>query len=164
MNRLILLVAMLSLTGCFKTVELAPEWKPLKIISERPDMLAKDTISTTIGSTLYVADIDDWFERNPEGSPKFIGIMKHEQEHSKRQFDKGVFLWLTLYTTDKAFMWDEEQRGYYLALTHPGYQYIPEAVAKNMSNYRNAFGQRMIDYDKALEWVLKVRNGTWTPD
>jgi len=160
----LLLALLLAMPGCFKTFELEDEWKPLKVISERPEMLAKDTISTTIGSTLYVEDIAQWLIRHPIGTPSFISVMRHEQEHSKRQFKKGVFIWLATYLFDRSFMWHEEQRGYYLALTTPGYHYVPEDVAKNMSNYRNAAGQSMVEYEKALKWVIDVRSGQWKPE
>jgi len=160
----LLFLVLTSFTGCkFKTYDLADEWFPLETISERPEMLAKDTISTTIGNTLYVEKLSTFWARNPEGTAQFIGLMKHEQEHSKRQFKVGVGAWLARYIVDRDFMWEEEQRGYYLALTHPGYSYQPEQVALNMSNYRNAAGQKMVDFDKALRWVLDVRSGQWKP-
>jgi hypothetical protein len=159
----LLLLVLLPLTGCFKTFELDKTWAPLVKISERPDMLAKNTVSTTIGSTIYVGNIDQWFERNPLGSPQFIGLMKHEQEHSKRQFKKGVFTWLAKYLSDVEFMWSEEQRGYYLAFTTPGYRYDPRQRARNMSNYKNAVGKRMVSYEDALQWIYDVRAGRWKP-
>lgn len=159
----LLFLVLLSLTGCkFKTFDLDNKWKPLRTISERPGILAKDTISTTIGSTLYVEDLDQWFERNPLGSQRFVGLMKHEQEHSKRQSKKGVFKWLSKYLRNRDFMWNEEQRGYYLQFTSPGYHYNVKSRARILSNYKNISG-RMVSYEDALQWILDVRAGRWKP-
>lgn len=161
----LLLFALLALTGCqFKTFDLADEWAPLKQISERPSILAKDSISTTIGDTLYVEDLERFWLKHPEGSADLRGLLKHEREHSVRQYAKGVALWLACYVADKKFMWNEERRGWYLWLTEPGVHWIPEDISQRLAGYQNAAGQQMVDEQHALDWLYRVRSGSWKPD
>lgn len=154
----------LLMTGCqFKTLELDEEWAPLELVSERPKMLAKGTISTTIGHTLYVADLEVFQRDYPEGSPVYLGLLKHEREHSRRQFKMGLSKWLGKYLTDTEFQYAEEQRGYYLGLTEPGVTWYPEVVARALAGYWNALGQKMVTYERALEWARAVQRGQWAP-
>jgi hypothetical protein len=169
MRKLLALIALTVLSGCNGAeYKLEDRWLPLKSIRERPAVLqnaAPETTITTVGEYAYVRDLDDWFARTPVGSAKFQAVMRHEQEHSKRQLDTGTWLWVTRYGVDKDFALAEEQRGYYYEITERrrlGDQVIPEAYALVLSKYKILVG-RLISYEDALTWVRAVLRGQWTP-
>ena len=147
---------------------LAPEYAPLKDIRERPRVvrdLGSKTAITTIGTHAYVRQLDEWLGRVPPGSAKYRAILRHEQEHSKRQLDYGLWSWLTRYGIDTKFALLEEQIGYYYEITERrrlGGQVIPEAYASILSKYAVLTG-KLISYEDALQWVRDVLSGQWTP-
>lgn len=149
----------------YKNRPLEEEWRPLERIRERPDMLAPETRATTIGRTLYVADIKDWISEHPVGSPEWKAVLRHEQEHARRQLKTGVLKWIAKYIWDRKFMWEEEKQGWYhqlRVLRQYGQRIIPEAVAANLESYKNLTG-RMISYADALAWVKEVLANRWKP-
>jgi len=159
---IILLVAGCSAPESF---DLEPEWLPLKHLVERPDMLAASTVVFTVGENAYVEDIDRWLAEHPVGSGVYRAILRHEQEHSSRQLDMGVYAWLARYMLDVGFMRDEELRGWYWQIKVLGQHGItidPGGIARNLHHYWNA-GGKMIGYDEALQWVQDVQAGNWHP-
>jgi len=170
--RFLPLVLLVLPTGCVSVVEkfypsdaLPEEWRPLEKIQERPEMLAKDTVSTTIGRTLYVANLAKWFEKHPPGSVRWRAILRHEQEHSRRQLAAGVLLWMAKYAYDIDFMWNEEMIGYYYAITirqQGGDPINPLGLANTLHGYKNLSGN-MVSFDDALTWINQVLAGQWQP-
>lgn len=167
MRLLILTLLLLLPLGCssYDHMSLDPKWEPLEEIRERPDMLGNESMATTIGHTLYVEDLDKWLLLRPVGSGRFNAILLHEQLHAVRQLDTGVTAWVARYATDTDFMWEEEQRGWYLQLKElqrRGLQVDVGGTARTLHNYRNLIG-RMVHYEDAAQWVNDVLAGRWTP-
>src|SRR5690606_25002714 len=106
-----------------------------------------------------------WLARHPPGSPPYEAVLLHEQVHAQRQVAAGVDPWIQRYLSDRAFMWAEEQRGWYVQLRHlrqRGLGVDAAAVARNLTTYRNLAGA-MVSYDEALEWTRAVLEGRWAP-
>lgn len=179
MNRLIrfLLLALLLVlpTGCasfgkmydknYPSEVLPEEWLPLEKIQERPEMLAKDTVTTTIGKTVYVESLAKWFEKHPPGSVSYRATMTHEREHSRRQLKRGVLAWIAQYAYDRNFMWLEEQIGYYYTITirrQAGEHLDTLRMANVLHGYKNLRGS-MISIEDALAWLNDVVSGRWQP-
>lgn len=165
--RLTRLLPLVLLVGCvdYAGQALPEEWRPLERIQERPAMLAKGSISTTIGKTLYVANLAKWFQKHPPGSIRYRAILRHEQEHSRRQLKRGVVAWLAQYVYDRDFMWLEERIGYFYAITvrqRGGEQINVLGLANTLHNYKNLAGN-MVSVDEALDWVNAVISGGWQP-
>ncbi len=143
-----------------------PRYAPVEAIVERPTLPGlSSTVATTIGTKVYVADLDGWLKRHPPGSATYDAVLLHEQVHARRQLAAGVDPWVQRYLHDRAFMWDEEQRGWYVQLQHLRQQGLGidvQAVARNLSKYRNLTGP-MVSYDDALAWTEAVLAGRWTP-
>lgn len=165
MTRAVLLVAIV-LAGCSADViRLEPEWAPLAEVVQRPSLVFTDETSTTLGTRIYVADLDAWERRYPEGSVEREALLLHEQEHARRQLAAGLGRWLGRYLNDREFMWAEEQRGYALQLRHlarRGRPVNPSALAATLHDYRNLDG-RMVGFAQALAFVHAVIAGTWVP-
>lgn len=152
-------------TGCGSVHELPDTYAPLKEIRERPSWLGKKSTITTIGQTVYVADLEDWLSDHAPGSARYDGTLRHEQVHAQRQERAGVTEWLARYGFQTDFMWAEEQRGWYeelRILRNWGYNVSPQNTAQLLSNYRNLVG-RMVSYNDALIWVNQVLAGKWAP-
>jgi len=170
MRKILSLLALVLISGCASTesFELDKKWEPLEAITERPEIvsnLGSDTAITTVGRYCYVKDLDEWLARVQPGTAKFEGILRHEQEHARRQLDTGTWLWISRYGVDKDFALEEEQRGYYYEITERrrlGDLVIPEAYAAVLSNYKILTG-RLISYEDALNWVRSVLSGQWVP-
>lgn len=143
-----------------------PRYAPIEAIVERAPLPGLSrTAATTIGTKVYVADLDDWLARHPPGSPPYEAVLLHEQVHAQRQVAAGVDPWIQRYLSDRAFMWAEEQRGWYVQLRHlrqRGLGVDAAAVARNLTTYRNLAGA-MVSYDEALEWTRAVLEGRWAP-
>ena len=169
--RKLLALAVLLLAGCSSaTHELGPEWRPLETIRERPALLrnaGSPTAITTVGKHAYVRDLDEWLGRVPPGSAKYKGIVRHEQEHSIRQLDRGVFLWITQYSYDADFALEEEQIGFFWEMTTRranGEFVSAENYARVLNGYKTIVGgRRLISYADALTWARDVLAGRWTP-
>ena len=164
-----LLIVLLFLVGCAgPTHEVEPEFRPVETIRERPRLLrnlGSKTAISTVGRHCYVYDLDEWLGRNPPGSVKYKAVMRHEQEHSRRQLDMGTFLWITRYGVDKDFALLEEQIGFYYEMTEKrrmGTYVDAHVYATILSNYKIPTG-KLISYDKALIWATQVLRGEWTP-
>lgn len=143
-----------------------PRFAPIEAIVERVPLPGLSrTTATTVGTKVYVADLKGWLRRHPPGSALYDAVLLHEQVHARRQLAAGVDPWIERYLRDRAFMWDEEQRGWYVQLQHlrqQGLAIDAQAVARNLSKYRNLAGA-MVSYDDALTWTQAVLAGTWTP-
>ena len=74
------------------------------------------TRSTTVGKTIWVADLADWLERYQ--GHKRTALLKHEQHHARRQAELGLGVWLLRYATQGGFARDEEEAGWRLELEH----------------------------------------------
>ncbi len=160
------LMALLLLAGCQRPYALDERWRPLVAVVERPDLLVSDTVSTTLGTRVYVANLDGWLRRFPPDSVEQEALLLHEREHSVRQLEAGLGAWLARYLNDRAFMWREEQLGWFLQLRRlrdAGRPIVPAVVALALSDYRNLSGP-MVGYEEALAWVEAVLSGAWTPE
>ena len=149
----------------YKSMDLPEKWRPLEQVRERPEMLAPKTRSTTIGKTLYVADLHEWLEKYPPLSWRWKAALRHEQEHSRRQLKKGVLGWIAKYAYDRAFMWLEEQIGWYWEiklLRQGGHQINVPALAATLHDYKNLTG-RMVSAADAVAWINLVLAGKWQP-
>ena len=177
MRKLLVVGLIALLSGCASVTssgtgnpphKLGKEWSPLEEIRERPALVqdaAGEGVITTVGKFCYVKDINTWLARNPVDSPKFKAILRHEQEHSKRQHDTGVATWIARYGVDKSFALLEEQIGYYYEITEKrrlGIRFDPKAFARIFSRYKNLAGS-LISYEDALEWTESVLDGSWAP-
>lgn len=166
MTRPLLAASLLLLAGCASPHALDERWRPLVEVVERPDLLVSDATATTLGTRVYVADLDAFLERFPPGSAEQEALLLHEREHAVRQLDAGLGPWLARYLNDRAFMWREEQVGWFLQLKHlqaAGRPLFPQVIARTLANYRNIDG-RMVSEAKALAWVQAVLAGAWTPE
>ena len=160
MRSLIVFVSLLVLSGCTslkpgQSLPLGPEWRPLKEIRERPPILKNaldKTAITTVGENAYVQDLAEWLGRTPLNSPKFKAILRHEQEHSRRQLKAGTFLWIAKYSYDKKFALKEELIGYYYEITERrrlGDNFNPANYAVVLSNYK-ILTDSLINHAEAL--------------
>jgi hypothetical protein len=163
-----LLLALLAplVVGCQRPYPLDERWRPLVEVVERPDLLVSNTLTTTLGTRLYVADLRAWLRRYPPGSVEQDALLLHEREHARRQLALGLGPWLARYLNDRGFMWREEQVGWALQLAHlrdRGGPLVPEALAATLAAYHNLAGP-MVGYSEALAFVLAVLRGTWSPE
>lgn len=160
-----LLTACLLLGGCHSPYALDERWRPLVEVVERPDLLVSGTIATTLGARVYVADLDAFLARFPPDSVEQEALLLHEREHAVRQLDARLGPWLARYLNDRAFMWREEQAGWFLQLRRlqeAGRPLFPRVIARTLARYRNLEG-RMVSEAEALAWIAAVLAGTWTP-
>ena len=179
MRKLFALFLLLTLGGCIsldkpesrggKIHELGDEYLPLEKVRERSEpfdfLVQSPGITTTIGTSAYVKSIDLFLEKYPIGSPGYVALMRHEQEHAKRQLDRGLYQWIAQYGVDRQFALIEEQIGYYYqmrTLMDAGVRILPEVFASRLSNYKNLSGS-LISYEDALEWARDVVAGRWLP-
>lgn len=149
-----------------KTREVEEMYRPLRIMSERPNMVLSDTAITTVGETVYVADLDKWMVDHPADSPRYHASLVHEQRHAERQIKTGVLKWVGLYLYDPAFMWAEEQIGWYhqlILLKNAGLQINVDGVANTLHGYKTLTGKRMVEVEEAKKWVNAVLSGQWLP-
>lgn len=160
------LPALVFIVGCSGGVHrLDPRWAPLVEVVERPSLILSDEASSTLGNRVYVADLDAWLRRYPDGSVEQEALLLHEQEHALRQQATGLGRWLGRYLNDRAFMWQEEQRGWALELRHlqrHGRPIVRVGIASALHGYRNLAG-RMVGFAEALAWIDAVLNGLWMP-
>lgn len=166
MTRFLMPALLLLLTGCQGPYALDERWRPLVEVVERPNLLVSDSIATTLGTRVYVADLGAFLQRFLPGSVEQEALLLHEREHAVRQLDAGLGPWLARYFNDRAFMWREEQAGWYLQLRRlqaAGRPLFPQVIAQTLAGYRNLEG-RMVSEAEALAWVQAVLAGTWTPE
>tara|TARA_B100000965_G_scaffold80110_1_gene63832 strand:+ start:214 stop:726 length:513 start_codon:yes stop_codon:yes gene_type:complete len=165
-TRVLVIVLSVLVAGCQSPFALEERWRPLVEIAERPDLVPSDPVATTLGTRVYVSDLDGFFQAFSPESPEFEALLLHEREHALRQRDAGLGPWLTRYLSDRAFMWREEQAGWFLQLRRlqaAGRPLVPRAIARALAGYRNLTG-RMVSEQEALDWVRAVLAGTWTPE
>jgi hypothetical protein len=168
--RNLLVLALLCLAGCQTGAfhNLDEQWRPLEDVLERPRVVrdvGSPTATTTVGRHAYVRDLDEWLARVVPGSPKYKALLRHEQEHSRRQLEMGVYLWIARYSYDKEFALLEEQIGYFYEITERrrlGNPLNVDATALVFSRYKNLAGS-LISFDEARAWILDVLAGRWTP-
>lgn len=144
---------------------IAEHFEPLEQLSERP--FGGGNFVTTIGSSVWVDDIDDFLARRPEGSVSYNGLMLHERVHSIRQGNPLTAAWFVVrYLLDRDYMWEEEQLARYFEFHHlknnNGKLQRPEYYATVLSSYRGLTG-KMVSFHKALAWVKDVMSGKWSP-
>jgi hypothetical protein len=149
----------------YETHPVEEQFRPLETITERPNYVLPETAITTVGTTAYVVSLDVWLGKHPPGSTTYTAKLLHEQEHSKRQLKEGTLGWVARYVVDTDFMWEEEQRGWYLELIHlrnNGLDVNVDVIAMILHGYKNAVGKRMVSFVEARLWVLDVLAGRWT--
>lgn len=177
MRRLFVLVTLVGAalsSGCmtmekrlepvWESIDIPAEFRPLERVRARGNVAAKSTL-TTVGTTVYVYSLDRFRDRFPFMGAKYRSVMRHEQEHARRQLKKGVVLWTAKYLVDRDFMWEEEQIGWFYEIKERqrlGLWVSPEQIGETLSNYSNISG-RMISAAKATAWVREVTAGRWTP-
>ena len=178
MNKTLPLLLLLCLAGC-RTYDI-DGYPPLSKLVERPSLSifgVHDRTLTTKGSHVYVGDLDNFLATYPPGSIEWVGKMKHEQVHGKRQFaylglpgEAALSAWLTRYIVDAGFMWSEEQAGCYVQIKYlqsrahwPPVRtpHMAERLSKGI--YKTVLGKPMVSYDEALQWIKDVLSGNWTP-
>jgi hypothetical protein len=143
-------------------------WRPLEDVRERPRVvrdLGSATVTTTVGRHCYVKDLDEWLTRVVPGSAKYKALLRHEQEHSRRQLAMGTFLWVARYSYDREFALLEEQIGYFYEITERrrlGNPMNVDRTAIVFSRYKILSG-KLISFDDAKAWILDVLAGRWTP-
>jgi hypothetical protein len=170
MRKSIVLACALLITGCTSAQVhvLDAKWRPLEEIHERPSFanhFVSGTAITTVGRYAYVKNLTEWLARVPVGTAKYEAILRHEQEHSKRQLAAGTGAWVARYAIDKEFALLEEQIGYFYEIAERvrlGDRVVPEAYALVLSKYKILTGS-LISYEDALDWVNEVLSGAWTP-
>jgi len=177
--RSIVLLSLLAVSGCQGldkdpengglTYDLPVKWRPLEKIRERGNILntviQSDTAITTVGTSAYVKDLTKWLDKHPPNSLMFNAIMRHEQEHAKRQLDYGLYTWIAKYSYDRNFALEEELIGWYYQVTtlsNMGQQINVDAVAAILAGYRNLTG-KLITFEEAQNWVRDVLAGHWIP-
>jgi len=144
-------------------------WLPLEDVRERPNIFrnaGSDKATTTVGRHAYVRDLDEWLARVVPGSPKYLALLRHEQEHSRRQLDMGLYLWLIRYSYDREFALEEEMVGYYYEITERRRLGAPmdvDVTAIILSKYKNLAGD-LISFEEARQWILDVLAGRWLPN
>lgn len=179
MRRLFPLLVLSLLAGC-QTYDLPEEFRPLSKIVERPSMepVVKDRVVFTKGSHVYVHDLDAFLADKPPGSVRFVALMKHEQEHARRQYgylglpgEIALAAWLSRYATSPSFMWREERRGWYYEIKHMAQngqwtysKTIQTAQSLSGGAYKTIFGERMTNFNGALHWIQEVLTGQWEPE
>ncbi len=141
-------------------------WRPLERIVERPPLPGlSSSVATTVGTEIYVQDLEAWLAERPPGSPRYEALLSHEQVHAKRQQAAGVNAWIQRYLRDRDFMWAEEQLGYYEQLRYYEQHGMPvdvEGTVQTLTGYRNLAGA-MVDEAEARAWVEAVLAGKWKP-
>ena len=180
MRKLLALVLLLPLAGCqmlgapkdadgnVVAHKLDAVWRPLEDVRERPRVvrdLGSATSTTTLGRHCYVRSLDEWLARVVPGSAKYRALMRHEQEHSKRQLEMGLYLRVARYSYDKEFALLEEQIGYFYEITERrrlGNPINIDGTALVFSKYQNLAG-KLISFQDAKSWILDVLAGRWTP-
>lgn len=154
--------------GILISHDLDEKWLPLEDVRERPRLVrdfGSDTATTTVGRHAYVRDLQEWLTRVVPGSAKYQALLRHEQEHSRRQLAYGLYLWIARYSYDKRFALLEEQIGWYYEITENrrlGNSVNVDVVAAILSRYENLAG-RLISFEEARLWILDVLAGRWTP-
>lgn len=173
-NWIVLTLACILFAGCTsagKTFDLPAKYAPLKHLKARSEIpglglaIRSASTITTLGESAYVKDVDEWLKKNPPAGRRFHSIMRHEQEHSKRQLATGTKKWVSKYLFSKSFAWKEEQIGWYYELTllkSYGFQVNIVGVAKTLSGYTIATG-KIVSFEEALKWVEDVMAGRWKP-
>lgn len=180
MTKLLSLVSLVVLSGCYLVSPptddngnvvahvLEEKWRPLEDVRERPPAVqnfGSDTSTTTVGRHCYVKNLQEWLTRYVPGSAKYQALLRHEQEHSKRQLAYGLYLWLARYSYDREFALEEEKIGYYWEITERrrlGYPVNIDGVALALSKYKNLSGS-LISFTDARQWILDVLAGNWKP-
>lgn len=160
----LLLTIPMSLSGCTgRQVELGDRWHPLERVVE--SSLWPDGRATTIGATVYLADLDAWETTYPDG-PRRDGFLMHEREHALQQEQDGVVPFVARYATDPGYMWLQESRAWAIELLHlrqHGLDPNPQVVAVALSRYETLDGRPMVSREQAERWVADVLAGRWSP-
>jgi len=164
----VLVLTVVLLSGCLSSTpkedmryDLGDAYAPLEAIRVKPVNIGSDSAITTVGRYCYVSDLEEWLVKHPPGSRNFHAIMLHEQVHSQRQHDYGVFSWVSRYLYDTDFMWAEEQIGYYYQFKLEG---VPNILRRAviLAGYENLRG-KMVSVEEAETWIRAVLRGQWTP-
>lgn len=155
-----LVISLALLAGC-GSLDVPAQYRPLETMREGNPFGA--TAATTVGSTVYVQDLDDWRDRLE--TPRVRALLLHERVHAERQFERGTARWIWAYLTSREFAWREEQLGWYVQiqeLRRGGETVSPEGIAKLLVSYRHPAGE-LVSYEEALAWVQDVLAGRWSP-
>lgn len=154
MSRLKTILLILTLSAC-SAHDLSPEWKPLETVVEGDLPFISDTATTTLGSRIFVVDLDNWLEKYPVNSDQYRALLLHEQVHAQRQLDGNLSVWLFHYVNDPKFRWEEEKLGWEKEI-----KYLRDkGKAKSAEHYAIILAskyQGMVSYKDALLWVNQV--------
>ena len=96
----------------------------------------------TIGETCYIPKNFYIQCQTIENFKRFnLPLYLHENEHSKRQIEYGIYKWLYKYITNKRFKWEEEVIGFSIEIKKKkelNYPIDKEWYFKILKNYRMA--------------------------
>ena len=164
MKQFLIIFLLLCLSGCsVKYISLEEKWRPLEEVVERGKFpYISDGITTTVGSKVFVSDIEKWQKQYPKNSDIYNDLLAHEYVHSYRQFKGDIYDWIGKYIKDKEFRLYEEQLGYYVDIKRK----MARGWRIDISRYANALAEGyfgMISKKDALEWVNSVIMGKWKP-
>lgn len=160
MTRFALALLLALAAGC-SSHKLADSYRPLERIREGNPL--GSSVATTLGTTVWVADLEDWLEERPEGSPRYEAVLMHERVHAQEQLERGVLAWTARYLSDPDFAWEAEKRGWAVqlrVLQRRGQQINAGGVAKALDNYKVPGGD-LCDWQEALQFVRDVLAGRW---
>jgi len=153
----LIIVLTLFLTAC-TTDKLPDDWAPITTVVERRNLPnVSKYVVTTVSPYLFVNNIEQFWERYPDGSTGHEALRLHEVVHAKSQesYPSGKASWFIAYATDKEFRLREEKAGYKAGITHLVKQgefpfWKIESIARSLSGsvYMN-----MTTYEEAKAWV-----------
>lgn len=156
--RALLAALLLALAGCsLERLELPAEFRPLTSMSEGNPVSKSG--AATLGTVVYVQDMDDWRDRM--GTVRVRAMLLHEREHAIRQHELGVGVWLARYATSRSFAWREERAGWVVQIQQlqaGGELVSPEALAALIHDYWHPLG-KLVSYAEALQFVRDVLAG-----
>jgi len=153
----------LVLCSCTNKYQLPDKWKPLETVIDRPGYGEDDWWTTTLGSSVFVADLDAWLDFKKPGGSEFEATMRHERVHAIRQEKIGLVKYVWKYLTDQKFRWHEEQLGWYVGLRTKdeyGVKWDIKSVVDSLRNYWPSLGSR----PDIQAWVTAVKNKKWRPE
>ena len=153
------------LTSCsYKSIPIENKWYPLTKIVERPDIpFVSPTLTITIANKVFVTDLEEWVEEHPPKSFSRQDTLAHEYVHAYRQNKYGLFVWLTLYSTNQNFKRKEEQLAYYVSIKRKMLRNEKVDIKHYVKSMSTHYFGMMDEFDATL-WVIEVITGLWTPD
>lgn len=158
--RALLVFLSLFLISC-TTSKLPDNWAPITTLVEREGLPGvSNNIVTTVSPYLFVPDIDSFWSYYPPGGLEHEALRRHEVVHAKSQesYPGGKVAWLTKYSTNSEFRWEEEKKGYkesisFLVKSRRWWLWRTEEEAKSLSGPAYL---HMTTYGKAKLWIEQI--------